>query len=105
MAKKQLISPKGSRDKVKRQTISERPHFDIDIEQFNEEHYGLYLIVSNTSKADKARGHNRIYIDLNAQNKFFKYLLAFLLSNFWASSIYSSIVALNSFNSFELSFF
>ena len=74
MAKKQLISPKGSRDKVRRQTISERPHFDIDIEQFNEEHYGLYLIVSNTSKADKARGHNRIYIDLNAQNKFFKYL-------------------------------
>lgn len=74
MAKKQLISPKGSRDNIKRKMISERPHFDVDIEKFNEDHYGLYLIVSNTAKVDKERKHNRIYLDINAQNEFFKYL-------------------------------
>ena len=74
MAKKKLITPKGSRDKTQRQIISDRPHFDIDIKQFNEEHYGLYLIVSNTAKADRERKHNRIYLDLNAQNEFFEWL-------------------------------
>lgn len=74
MAKKRLISPKGSRDKIKREIVFERPHFDVDIDKFSEDHYGLYLIVSNTAKTDKERNHNRIYLDLKAQNEFFKYL-------------------------------
>lgn len=70
MARKKLKQPIDSKTKEERKKIKEHPHFDFDCDVFSEKHYGTYLIVKNSSKADAGRQHNRFYIDTEKELEF-----------------------------------
>ncbi len=70
MARKKLKQPSDFKTSNERKKIKERPHFDFDCDVFAEEHYGTYLIVKNSSKQDKSRKHNRLYLDTKKELEF-----------------------------------
>jgi hypothetical protein len=70
MARKKLKQPSDSKTTYERAKIKERPHFDFDCDVFAEEHYSAYLIVKNSSKADRSRKHNRFYLDFQKEQEF-----------------------------------
>lgn len=70
MARNKLKEPSDIKTSDERKKIKERPHFDFNCEIFNEEHYGSYLIVKNSSQADGSRKHNRFYLDSKKELEF-----------------------------------
>lgn len=70
MARKKLKQPSDSKTSDERKKIKEHPHFDFDCDVFAKDHYGVYLIVKNSSKADRSRQHNRFYLDSEKELEF-----------------------------------
>lgn len=70
MARKKLKLPNDFKSKDQRKKIEEQPHFDIDCSIYAEKHYGAYLIVQNSAKADQTRKHNRFYLDAEKELEF-----------------------------------